>query len=75
MRTIVTSTSGDVKFEGLEGERVKQHFWHDDDDLRAVVVDMSPQDVLDFIRQYGPCILNYDEPQTLGIEVYDDYRE
>jgi hypothetical protein len=83
VRTIVTSTNGRMRFEGIEGTRVKKYEWEDDDEARMdVLLDMSPEDVLDFIREAGRCIVDIEPKdyhgnpaETLTIEVYNDYRE
>lgn len=32
-------------------------------------------DVMDFVRQYGDCVVSIDEDGYESIEIYDDYRE
>lgn len=79
MRTIVTSTSGKVKFEEIEGATVLDNSsWST---RIRVELDMAPEDVIDFIRHAGMCVLDIEPAcfehaeETLTIEVYDDYRE
>ena len=79
MRTIVTSTSGKMKFEQCEGAvTLECPSW---DNRTRVGLDMTPEDVIDFIREAGQCVIDIEPAgfehaeETLTIEVYDDYRE
>lgn len=63
MKVHVCSTSGDKKFAFGEQEG------------KRLDVEMTPDEIIEFVKENGQCVIDWYDGPYLLLEVYDDYRE